>query len=190
MPDSFVPICATVYYEMASIFRVDNFFTDRKANIAHLIGNPYFELMHYDVTSPFYVGLDQVNYLTCPASLIHYQHDPVQTTKTCVHGAINMIGLAKHVKARVFQASTSEVYGDPKEYPQSESYWVRVNPFGARSCYDERKCCAEILFFHYKRQHNMDIKVGCIFTPMGRGCIRTTAGWCPILLSKLYGVTI
>jgi UDP-glucuronate decarboxylase len=146
---------------------VDNFFTGSKTNIAHLIGHPYFELMRHDVTFPLYVEVDRIYNLACPASPIHYQHDPVQTTKTSVHGAINMLGLAKRVKARIFQASTSEVYGDPEEHPQTESYWGRVNPIGPRSCYDEGKRCAETLFFDYQRQHDLDIKVVRIFNTYG-----------------------
>ena len=146
---------------------VDNFFTGSKANIAHLIGNPYFELMRHDVTFPLYVEVDQIYNLACPASPVHYQFDPVQTTKTSVHGAINMLGLAKRVKARIFQASTSEVYGDPVVHPQPEGYWGNVNPIGPRSCYDEGKRCAETLFFDYFRQHNLDIKVARIFNTYG-----------------------
>jgi UDP-glucuronate decarboxylase len=146
---------------------VDNFFTGSKANIAHLIGNPYFELMRHDVTLPLYVEVDQIYNLACPASPVHYQFDPVQTTKTSVHGAINMLGLAKRVKARIFQASTSEVYGDPEVHPQVESYWGRVNPIGLRSCYDEGKRCAETLFFDYWRQHQVQIKVARIFNTYG-----------------------
>ena len=146
---------------------LDNFFTGSKRNIAHLIGHPYFELIRHDVTFPLYVEVDQIYNLACPASPIHYQYDPVQTTKTSVHGAINMLGLAKRTKARIFQASTSEVYGDPEQHPQQESYWGRVNPIGPRSCYDEGKRCAETLFFDYHRQHNIDIKVVRIFNTYG-----------------------
>jgi UDP-glucuronate decarboxylase len=146
---------------------VDNFFTGGKQNIAHLLGNPYFELMRHDVTFPLYVEVDQIYNLACPASPIHYQIDPVQTTKTSVHGAINMLGLAKRLKARILQASTSEVYGDPEIHPQTEDYWGRVNPVGVRSCYDEGKRCAETLFFDYYRQHNLDIKVVRIFNTYG-----------------------
>lgn len=146
---------------------VDNYFTGNKTNITHLIGNPYFEVMRHDITFPLYVEVDQIYNLACPASPIHYQFDPVQTTKTSVHGAINMLGLAKRVRARIFQASTSEVYGDPEEHPQPESYWGRVNPVGPRSCYDEGKRCAETLFFDYHRQHNLDIKVVRIFNTYG-----------------------
>jgi UDP-glucuronate decarboxylase len=146
---------------------MDNFFTGRKANIAHLMDNPYFELMRHDVTFPFYVEVDEIYNLACPASPVHYQFDPVQTTKTSVHGAINVLGLAKRVKAKVFQASTSEVYGDPSIHPQPESYWGNVNPIGIRSCYDEGKRCAETLFFDYHRQNNVRIKVARIFNTYG-----------------------
>ena len=146
---------------------VDNFFTGSKKNIVHLLGNPLFEVIRHDVCFPLYVEVDEIYNLACPASPIHYQHDPVQTTKTSVHGAINMLGLAKRVKAKIFQASTSEVYGDPTIHPQIESYWGNVNPIGPRSCYDEGKRCAETLFFDYKRQHNMDIKVARIFNTYG-----------------------
>ena len=146
---------------------VDNFFTGSKANIAHLLGQPYFELMRHDVTFPLYVEVDRIFNLACPASPVHYQFDPVQTTKTSVHGAINMLGLAKRTRARILQASTSEVYGDPEVHPQTESYWGRVNPIGIRSCYDEGKRCAETLFFDYYRQHALDIKVVRIFNTYG-----------------------
>lgn len=146
---------------------VDNYFTGRKRNIAHLLGHPYFEAMRHDVTFPLYVEVERIYNLACPASPFHYQYDPVQTTKTSVHGAINMLGLAKRVKARVLQASTSEVYGDPEVHPQPEEYWGRVNPIGIRSCYDEGKRCAETLFFDYYRQHNLDIKVVRIFNTYG-----------------------
>jgi UDP-glucuronate decarboxylase len=146
---------------------VDNFFTGGKTNIAHLLGHPRFELMRHDVTFPLYVEVDRIYNLACPASPIHYQHDPVQTTKTSVHGAINMLGLAKRLRARILQASTSEVYGDPEIHPQVESYWGRVNPIGPRSCYDEGKRCAETLFFDYWRQHRLQIKVMRIFNTYG-----------------------
>ena len=146
---------------------LDNFFTGSKANIAHLIGHPRFELVRHDVTFPLYIEVDEIYNLACPASPVHYQHDPVQTTKTSVHGAINMLGLAKRLKARIFQASTSEVYGDPSVHPQPESYWGNVNPIGPRSCYDEGKRCAETLFFDYHRQHGLDIKVARIFNTYG-----------------------
>jgi UDP-glucuronate decarboxylase len=145
----------------------DNLFTGRKRNIAHLIGRPNFEFLRHDVTFPLYVEVDQIYNLACPASPVHYQHDPVQTTKTSVHGAINMLGLAKRLRARIFQASTSEVYGDPDVHPQPEEYWGRVNPIGVRSCYDEGKRCAETLFFDYYRQHKLDIRVARIFNTYG-----------------------
>ncbi len=146
---------------------VDNFFTGSKQNVNHLLANPNFELMRHDVTFPLYVEVDQIYNLACPASPVHYQFDPVQTTKTSVHGAINMLGLAKRVKARILQASTSEVYGDPEIHPQPESYFGKVNPIGIRSCYDEGKRCAETLFFDYHRQHQLDIKVIRIFNTYG-----------------------
>ena len=146
---------------------VDNFFTGSKENIRHLLGNPRFELQRHDVTFPLYVEVKQIYNLACPASPIHYQHDPVQTTKTSVHGAINMLGLAKRLRARILQASTSEVYGDPSVHPQTEEYWGNVNPIGIRSCYDEGKRCAETLFFDYHRQHKLQIKVMRIFNTYG-----------------------
>jgi len=146
---------------------VDNLFTGAKDNIADLLDQPNFELMRHDVTFPLYVEVDEIYNLACPASPIHYQHDPVQTTKTSVHGAINMLGLAKRTRAKIFQASTSEVYGDPQVHPQHESYWGHVNPIGERSCYDEGKRCAETLFFDYHRQHGLRIKVARIFNTYG-----------------------
>jgi len=146
---------------------LDNFFTGNKDNVTHLLGDSRFELMRHDVTFPLYIEIDQIYNLACPASPVHYQHDPVQTTKTSVHGAINMLGLAKRTKARIFQASTSEVYGDPRVHPQPESYWGNVNPIGLRSCYDEGKRCAETLFFDYHRQHGTEIKVARIFNTYG-----------------------
>jgi UDP-glucuronate decarboxylase len=146
---------------------VDNFYSSRKQNIAHLLDHPYFELQRHDVTFPLYVEVDEIYNLACPASPIHYQRDPVQTTKTSVHGAINMLGLAKRLKARILQASTSEVYGDPTVHPQTEDYWGNVNPIGVRSCYDEGKRCAETLFFDYKRQHDLPIRVVRIFNTYG-----------------------
>jgi UDP-glucuronate decarboxylase len=145
----------------------DNLFTGTKHNVDHLHDHPRFEFIRHDVTFPLYVEVDQIYNLACPASPIHYQHDPVQTTKTSVHGAINMLGLAKRLKARIFQASTSEVYGDPVEHPQTEKYWGNVNPIGLRSCYDEGKRCAETLFFDYHRQHRLDIRVARIFNTYG-----------------------
>lgn len=146
---------------------VDNFFTGRRGNVAHLLEKPNFELVRHDVTFPYYVEVDEIYNLACPASPIHYQHDPVQTTKTSVHGAINMLGLAKRTRAKILQASTSEVYGDPVQHPQPESYWGNVNPIGPRSCYDEGKRCAETLFFDYHRQHGLRIKVMRIFNTYG-----------------------
>lgn len=160
-------LCDRLIKDGHDVLCIDNFFTGSKENIAHLIDHPYFEVMRHDVTFPLYVEVDEIYNLACPASPIHYQFDPVQTTKTSVHGAINMLGLAKRVKARIFQASTSEVYGDPEQHPQQESYWGKVNPIGPRSCYDEGKRCAETLFFDYYRQHNLDIKVARIFNTYG-----------------------
>ena len=160
-------LCERLLSEGHDVLCVDNFFTGRKRNIAHLMSNPYFEVMRHDVTFPLYVEVDQIYNLACPASPVHYQHDPVQTTKTSVHGAINMLGLAKRLGARIFQASTSEVYGDPEVHPQPEGYWGKVNPIGIRSCYDEGKRCAETLFFDYHRQHNLSIKVARIFNTYG-----------------------
>jgi len=160
-------LCERLLNDGHDVLCVDNFFTGRKQNIAHLMGNSYFEIMRHDVTFPLYVEVDQIYNLACPASPVHYQFDPVQTTKTSVHGAINMLGLAKRVKARIFQASTSEVYGDPEIHPQTEDYWGRVNSIGIRSCYDEGKRCAETLFFDYYRQHQLDIKVARIFNTYG-----------------------
>jgi len=160
-------LCDRLIKDGADVLCVDNFFTGSKQNIAHLLSQQYFEVIRHDVTFPLYVEIDQIYNLACPASPINYQHDPVQTTKTCVHGAINMLGLAKRVKARILQASTSEVYGDPFEHPQTESYWGNVNSIGPRSCYDEGKRCAETLFFDYQRQCNLDIKVARIFNTYG-----------------------
>jgi UDP-glucuronate decarboxylase len=160
-------LCERLLEDGHDVLCVDNFFTGTKDNIVRLQDNPNFEMMRHDVTFPLYVEVDEIYNLACPASPIHYQHDPVQTTKTSVHGAINMLGLAKRVKAKIFQASTSEVYGDPIVHPQTESYWGNVNPIGTRSCYDEGKRCAETLFFDYHRQHNLRIKVGRIFNTYG-----------------------
>src|SRR6476620_11242199 len=151
----------------AEVICIDNFFTGARRNIEHLIGEKRFELIRHDVTFPIYLEIDQIYNLACPASPIHYQRDPVQTTKTSVHGAINMLGLAKRVKAKILQASTSEVYGDPSEHPQTEDYWGNVNPIGGRACYDEGKRCAETLFFDYWRQHKLRIKVARIFNTYG-----------------------
>ena len=160
-------LCDRLIASRADVLCVDNFFTGSKANIAHLQSNPYFELMRHDITFPLYVEVNAIYNLACPASPIHYQHDPVQTTKTSVHGAINMLGLAKRTRAKILQASTSEVYGDPEVHPQTEDYWGRVNPIGPRSCYDEGKRCAETLFFDYYRQHQLQIKVVRIFNTYG-----------------------
>lgn len=160
-------LCDRLIERGEDVLCVDNFFTGSKQNVAHLMRLPNFELMRHDVTFPLYVEVDRIFNLACPASPVHYQHDPVQTTKTSVHGAINMLGLAKRVNARILQASTSEVYGDPDEHPQPESYWGRVNPIGIRSCYDEGKRCAETLFFDYHRQHQLEIKVMRIFNTYG-----------------------
>ena len=160
-------LCDRLIKGGADVLCVDNFFTGSKANIAHLQNNPYFELMRHDITFPLYVEINSIYNLACPASPIHYQHDPVQTTKTSVHGAINMLGLAKRTRATILQASTSEVYGDPEVHPQTEDYWGRVNPIGPRSCYDEGKRCAETLFFDYHRQHQLAIKVVRIFNTYG-----------------------
>jgi len=160
-------LCDRLLHDGHDVLCVDNFFTGSKRNVAHLLTHPYFELMRHDVTFPLYVEVERIFNLACPASPVHYQHDPVQTTKTSVHGAINMLGLAKRVKARILQASTSEVYGDPEVHPQVEGYWGKVNPIGIRSCYDEGKRCAETLFFDYYRQHALDIKVVRIFNTYG-----------------------
>ncbi|MDP2846653.1 MAG: SDR family oxidoreductase [Humidesulfovibrio sp.] len=160
-------LCERLLAAGHDVLCVDNYFTGSKENIRHLTGNPHFELMRHDVTFPLYVEVDEIYNLACPASPIHYQHDPVQTTKTSVHGAINMLGLAKRIKAKILQASTSEVYGDPAMHPQTEDYWGNVNPIGPRACYDEGKRCAETLFFDYHRQHRLRIKVARIFNTYG-----------------------
>jgi UDP-glucuronate decarboxylase len=160
-------LCERLLAEQCDVLCVDNFYTGTKRNVVHLAQKPMFELMRHDITFPLYVECDRIYNLACPASPIHYQFDPVQTTKTSVHGAINMLGLAKRTRARILQASTSEVYGDPEIHPQTEDYWGRVNPIGPRSCYDEGKRCAETLFFDYQRQHNVDIKVVRIFNTYG-----------------------
>jgi UDP-glucuronate decarboxylase len=160
-------LCDRLIDQGHDVLCVDNFFTGSKRNLEQLLGHPRFELLRHDVTFPLYVEVDEIYNLACPASPVHYQHDPVQTTKVSVHGAINMLGLAKRLHAKILQASTSEVYGDPEEHPQSESYWGRVNPIGPRSCYDEGKRCAETLFFDYHRQHNLKIKVVRIFNTYG-----------------------
>jgi len=160
-------LCERLLERGHDVICVDNFFTGTRDNVASLLGNPHFELIRHDVTFPLYLEIDEIYNLACPASPIHYQYDPVQTTKTSVHGAINMLGLAKRVKAKILQASTSEVYGDPKVHPQREDYWGNVNPIGLRSCYDEGKRCAETLFFDYHRQHGLRIKVARIFNTYG-----------------------
>jgi UDP-glucuronate decarboxylase len=160
-------LCERLIAEEREVLCVDNFYTGSRGNVAHLMDHPNFELMRHDVTFPLFVEVDRVYNLACPASPVHYQYDPVQTTKTSVHGAINMLGLARRVRAPILQASTSEVYGDPKEHPQTESYWGHVNPTGIRSCYDEGKRCAETLFFDYRRQHGLAIKVARIFNTYG-----------------------
>jgi UDP-glucuronate decarboxylase len=160
-------LCERLLAAGCEVLCADNFYTGRRSNVAHLLSNPKFELIRHDITFPLYVEVDAIYNLACPASPVHYQFDPVQTTKTSVHGAINMLGLAKRVKARILQASTSEVYGDPETHPQREDYWGRVNPVGPRSCYDEGKRCAETLFFDYYRQHSLDVKVARIFNTYG-----------------------
>ena len=160
-------LCERLVERGDDVLCVDNFYTGSKDNVAHLFGHPRFELLRHDVTFPLYIEVDEIYNLACPASPVHYQHDPVQTTKTSVHGAINLLGLAKRLKAKILQASTSEVYGDPQVHPQTESYWGHVNPIGMRSCYDEGKRCAETLFFDYHRQHKLRIKVARIFNTYG-----------------------
>jgi UDP-glucuronate decarboxylase len=160
-------LCERLLAQGHDVLCVDNFFTGARDNVAPLLGHPHFELIRHDVTFPLYIEVDEIYNLACPASPIHYQFDPVQTTKTSVHGAINMLGLAKRTRAKILQASTSEVYGDPKVHPQTEDYWGHVNPIGLRSCYDEGKRCAETLFFDYHRQHRLRIKVARIFNTYG-----------------------
>jgi UDP-glucuronate decarboxylase len=160
-------LCEKLLKKGNEVLCVDNFYTGTRQNISHLLNNPNFEVLRHDVCFPLFVEVDEIYNLACPASPVHYQHDPVQTTKTSVHGAINMLGLAKRLKAKIFQASTSEVYGDPAIHPQTEDYWGNVNPIGFRSCYDEGKRCAETLFFDYYRQHNLNIKVARIFNTYG-----------------------
>jgi len=160
-------LCERLLQDGHEVLCVDNFYTGRKRNIVHLLSNPYFEVIRHDICFPLYVEVNEIYNLACPASPVHYQFDPVQTTKTSVHGAINMLGLAKRVKAKILQASTSEVYGDPTVHPQTEAYWGNVNPIGLRSCYDEGKRCAETLFFDYHRQHKLRIKVARIFNTYG-----------------------
>ncbi len=160
-------LCSKLIQRKYEVICVDNCFTSSRQNISHLLGHAQFEFIRHDITFPLYVEVDEIYNLACPASPIHYQKDPVQTTKTCVHGAINMLGLAKRIHAKILQASTSEVYGDPEIHPQPENYWGRVNPIGIRSCYDEGKRCAETLFFDYLRQHNLQIKIARIFNTYG-----------------------
>lgn len=160
-------LCARLLHDGHEVLCVDNFFTGTRCNVEGLLGHPRFELIRHDVTFPLYVEVDEIYNLACPASPVHYQHDPVQTIKTSVHGAINMLGLAKRVKATIFQASTSEVYGDPEVHPQVESYWGHVNPIGPRSCYDEGKRCAEALFFAYRAQNGIPVKIGRLFNTYG-----------------------
>ena len=160
-------LCERLLQEGREVISVDNYFTSHRRNLAHILANPLFEAIRHDVCFPLYVEVDRIYNLACPASPTHYQHDPVQTAKTSVHGAINMLGLAKRTKARILQASTSEVYGDPLVHPQTEAYWGNVNPIGLRSCYDEGKRCAETLFFDYQRQHKLEIKVARIFNTYG-----------------------
>jgi UDP-glucuronate decarboxylase len=160
-------LCERLLNEGNEVICLDNFYTGSRSNVVGFLKNPRFELLRHDICFPVYLEVDEIYNLACPASPIHYQHDPVQTTKTSVHGAINVLGLAKRLKAKIFQASTSEVYGDPQVHPQPESYWGHVNPIGSRSCYDEGKRCAETLFFDYRRQHNLNIKVARIFNTYG-----------------------
>jgi UDP-glucuronate decarboxylase len=160
-------LCERLLAENANVVCADNFFTGARRNIEHLLDHRHFELLRHDVTFPLYIEVDEIYNLACPASPVHYQHDPVQTTKTSVHGAINMLGLAKRLRAKILQASTSEVYGDPEVHPQPEKYWGRVNPVGPRSCYDEGKRCAETLFVDYRRQHGLSIKIARIFNTYG-----------------------
>ncbi len=160
-------LCERLLKDEQDVLCIDNLYTGSKTNIVDLLGNPYFELMRHDITYPVYIEVDEIYNLACPASPIHYQNDPVQTTKVNVHGSINMLGLAKRLKIKIMQASTSEVYGNPFEHPQKETYWGNVNPIGPRSCYDEGKRCAETLFFDYYRQHKLDIKVARIFNTYG-----------------------
>jgi UDP-glucuronate decarboxylase len=178
-------LCEYLLAEGHEVLAVDNYFTGRRDNIAHLLDNPNLDVMRHDVTFPLYVEVDEIYNLACPASPVHYQFDPVQTTKVSVVGAINMLGLAKRVKAKVFQASTSEVYGDPTVHPQVESYRGNVNTIGPRACYDEGKRCAETLFFDYWRQHKLRIKWCGFSTPMARICTRMTAGSFPISSCRL-----
>src|SRR3982751_2065358 len=181
-------LCERLLGEGAEVLCVDNFFTGRRSNVLHLLDNPRFELYRHDITFPLYVEVDEIYNLACPASPVHYQLDPVQTTKTSVHGAINMLGLAKRLRARILQASTSEVYGDPEVHPQHEEYWGRGNPIGVRSCYDEGKRCAETLFFDYWRQHRLRIKVARIFNTYGPQMLANDGRGVPrLLVQSLQG---
>ena len=180
-------LCERLLADGNDVLCVDNYFTGRKDNIAHLLANPHFEAMRHDVTFPLYVEVDQIYNLACPASPVHYQFDPVQTTKTSVIGAINMLGLAKRIGAKILQASTSEVYGDPTVHPQTEDYRGNVNPMGPRACYDEGKRCAETLFFDYHRQHAPRSRWCGSSTPTAPACTRTTAGWYRISSSRRCG---
>jgi UDP-glucuronate decarboxylase len=182
-------LCDRLLMRGDEVICVDNFFTGAKDNIKHLVNNPRFELIRHDITFPLYLEVDRIFNLACPASPIHYQHDPIQTTKTSVHGAINMPGLAKRLKARILQASTSEVYGDPEIHPQVEDYWGRVNPVGIRSCYDEGKRCAETLFFDYYRQWHLEIKVMRIFNTYGPRMHPNDGRWSAISSSRLCAET-
>ena len=170
-------LCDRLVRDGADVLCLDNYFTGRRDNIAHLLGEPNFEVMRHDITHAINIEVDEIYNLACPASPVHYQYDPVQTTKTSVLGAINVLGIGRRTGARVFQASTSEVYGDPTVHPQTEDYRGNVNPLGPRACYDEGKRCAETLFFDYRRQHDLSIKVVRIFNTYGPGCIPTTAAW-------------
>ncbi len=181
-------LCERLLKDQHDVLCIDNLYTGSKKNIVNLMSNPYFELLRHDITYPLYIEVDEIYNLACPASPIHYQNDPVQTTKVNVHGSINMLGLAKRLKIKIMQASTSEVYGNPFEHPQKETYWGNVNPIGPRSCYDEGKRCAETLFFDYNRQHKLDIKVARIFNTYGPK-MHPNDGRAPVDLStnsKLY----
>ena len=177
-------LCERLLDQGHEVLCVDNFFSSARANVEAFMDNRRFELIRHDVTFPLYVEVDEIYNLACPASPVHYQHDPVQTIKTCVHGAINMLGLAKRLGARIYQASTSEVYGDPEVHPQTEDYWGHVNPNGIRSCYDEGKRCAEALFFAYLRQGACPSRWDASSIPTVPKCIPTTAGWCPTSSSR------
>jgi UDP-glucuronate decarboxylase len=173
-------LCERLLEKDHEVLCVDHFFSGSRLGVANLLSDPRFELMRHDVTFPLYVEVDEIFNLACPASPVHYQFDPVQTTKTSVIGAINMLGLAKRLKVKILQASTSEIYGDPDTHPQTEEYWGNVNPIGLRSCYDEAKRCSETLFFDYRRQHNLAIEVVRIFNTYGPPCTPMTGGWCRI----------